>query len=215
MTSNEPLSTKSEILFERFCKEKGISCAPIACDGKKADYDIDFQGLRIVTEVKQIDRNESDISTWKEVRVRAKGLVAAWGNADHRVRLKIQEARKQLKVRSEGKLPTLLVIYDNGTCAGTDGTDIKIAMFGDEKVVLSTVGHQVVNISAIHAGGNRRFTVDSNTSISAIALMYGNEPRLNVFHNHFAAIPIGLDRVRMEGVKHFKLDKAVYDWTQV
>lgn len=213
MTSNEPLSTKSEILFERFCKEKGISCAPIGCDGKKADYDIDFQGLRIVTEVKQIDRNESDISTWKGVR--ARGSVAAWGNSDHRVRLKIQEARKQLKARSEGKLPTLLVIYDNGTFAGTDGNDIKTAMFGDEKVVVSTFDHQVVNISAIHAGGNRRFAVDSNTSINAIALIYGDEPKLNIFHNNFAAIPIDPDRMRMEGVEHFKLDAKIYDWTQV
>jgi hypothetical protein len=213
MTSIEPLSTKSEILFERFCKEKGISCAPIECDGKKADYDIDLQGLRIVTEVKQIDRNESDINTWEKVK--ARGAVAACGNSDHRVRLKIQEARKQLKARSEGKLPTLLVIYDNGTFAGTDENDIKTAIFGDEKVVVSTVDHQVVNISPIHAGGNRQFTFDSNTSISAIALMYGDEPRLSVFHNKFAAIPIDPDWMRMEGVKHFKLDTAVYDWTQV
>ena len=211
MTSTEPASTKSERLFEQFCSANGIACHPIECDGKKADYDVVVAGNTIVTELKQIDANDDDDATWEEGRRR--GSVAAWGNSDHRVRLKIQEARKQLKARSKGTMPTLLVVYDNGTFAGTDYTDIKTAMFGDEKVVLSIANNEVVEFSAIHAGGNRRFTSDCNTSISAIALMFGAEPRLSIFHNHFAAIPIDPDWMRYDNVLHFRLDSNMYEWS--
>jgi hypothetical protein len=213
MTSIEPTSTESEKLFERFCAANGISCQPIECDGKKADYEVVVCGNRIIAELKQINPNESDDVTWNDGRNR--GAVAAWGNSDHRVRLKIQEARKQLKARSEGKLPTLLVIFDNGTFAGTDGTDIKTAMFGDEKVVVSIADHRVASVSALHAGGNRRFSADSNTSISAIALMYGDKPRLSIFHNHFASITIDPDWIRLDDVKHFALNQSVYEWNPV
>ena len=108
MTSTEPTSTKSELLFEQFCSLQGIPCVPIECEGKKADYEIVLGGNTIVTELKQIDANESDIATYEEGRRRSS--VAAWGNSDHRVRLKIQVARKQLKARSNGMLPTLLVM---------------------------------------------------------------------------------------------------------
>ncbi len=213
MTSTEPTSTKSELLFEQFCRLQRICCTPIECDGKKADYEIVLSGNTIVTELKQIDPNDSDIATWEEGRLRSS--VAAWGNSDHRVRLKIQEARKQLKARSKGKLPTLLVIYDNGTFAGTDATDIKTAMFGDEKVVVSIANHEVVEVSAIHPGGNRRFADDFNTSISAIALLYGDEPRLSVFHNHFAALPILPDWMRSDQLRHFRLAKTDYEWNSI
>jgi len=210
MTSTEPTSTKSELLFEQFCSLQGIPCVPIECEGKKADYEIVLNGNTIVTELKQIDANESDIATYEEGRRRSS--VAACGNSDHRVRLKIQEARKQLKARSNGMLPTLLVIYDNGTFAGTDATDVKTAMFGDEKVVVSIANHEVVEVSAIHPGGNRRFADDCNTSISAIALMYGDEPRLSVFHNHFAALPIVPDWMRSDHLRHFRLNDSNYEW---
>lgn len=212
MTSTEPTSTKSEMLFELLCRNYGIVCTPIVCAGKKADYEIAVKGHRIITEIKQIDPTEADEATWNKGRLRVSA--AAWGNSEHRIRLKIQEARKQLKARSNEILPTLLIVYDNGTFAGTDVTDVKTAMFGDEKVVVSHLNYEVASVSPIHAGGNRRFTPDSNTSISAIGLMYKEQPRLTIFHNHFATNPIDPEWLRFDGIRHYALNSQNYEWME-
>ena len=219
MTRAEDSSTKSEHLFEKFCDRHGIDCQPIPrAVPKTPDYEIVLAGHTVVTEVKQLNRNKEDDELW--ARARRCGSASGWSLPGRRVRYKIGESGKQLKARAKGVHPALLVLYDNGSFGGTDYTDIKTAMYGDEKAVVS-LGDESVNVTAIHAGGGRKCTKSCNTSISAIGLLCccGEEARLLIFHNHFAAIPLNPDWLRLDSVQQFTLDPtdltADYAWVSI
>jgi hypothetical protein len=208
--------TESEILFEGFCKTLSIPCDRIACASTKTpDYDVTLGGHRIVAEVKQIEPGDDD----RELLATGAG----WSEPGRRVRSKIQASSKQLKARSDGTLPALLVVYDHGTMSCTDQDDIKTAMFGEEIVVIRRLDGEPISASRVHPGGHRKCTPTDNTSISAIGLMYrfgGNDVRLSVFHNHFAAIRIDPDWFRAVGIfRHFAIDpmdsNSPYEWREV
>ncbi len=208
--------TISELLFELFCIDLNIPFTPIERTSQKTpDYDVILGGHTVVTEVKQCDPNEEDERHWANARSRGKG--SAWGDSDRRIRLKIQASRKQLKARSHGKLPALLVVYDNGVFTGIDSTDIKTAMFGDEIVIATLIDNTVIDVNDIHPGGGRKLTENSNTSISAVALMYesGPDTSLSVFHNHFATNPIDPNWFRDDRFRHFALGNSPYEWGPV
>ena len=212
-----PEKTISETLFETFCTERGIPFTVVPrADTVTPDYDIELSGHIIVAEMKQCDPNQADVDSWNAARVRGSG--GAWEEPGRRVRLKIQNCKKQLKARSNGQFPTLLVIYDNGTFCGVDPSDIKTAMYGDEKVVITRAGSDVL-VSAVHPGGGRKFTPDCGTSISAIALMHRLGHSIKMFHNHFARLPIDPEWYRGESLRHFALDPtdatAGYEWKSV
>jgi hypothetical protein len=202
--------TESEVAFEEYCTAILISFLRIdRGPGYTPDYDITLGSQTVVTEVKQLDRTEED-----EQMIAAGG---GWSLPGKRVRSKFQKANKQLKERSQGKLPAMLVIFDNGTGGGTDATDIKTAMFGHETVVLNPQADGTTMVSPIHAGEKRKCTEDDNTTISAVGLLFwlGGGHRLLVFHNHFATIPINPDWFRHERFQHFGLHPDFYEWRLV
>jgi hypothetical protein len=214
MDSNK---TESEILFARLCDNLRIPFVPInRSDSKTPDYEVTLGGHKVVTEVKQLDPNDDDERFLADFRSQSAGC--SWSKPGRRVRLKIQDCKKQLKARSQGTFPAMLVIYDNGTAAGTDGTDVKTAMYGDEKVTITPFRDGATDVSAIHPGGGRKCTDTYNTTISAVALLYGssNYAQLSVFHNHFAAIPIDPAWFHDESFRHYTLDPtdhdADYEW---
>ena len=152
--------TRSEMLFEKLCARLGIPYQRIPVSEQPTpDYDMLLGGHKVLVEVKQLDPNDGDEQTLAEARLT--GSAAAWSNSDDRVRAKINEANKQLKERSQGTLPAMSVIFDNGTFSGIDRDDMKTAMFGDETVVVSRSSTATV-VSPIHAGGNRRCTATYN-----------------------------------------------------
>src|SRR5262249_47846551 len=124
--------TRSEQMFEQFCRENSIRFSRLEpeIDVMTPDYDIFRQEHRGVTEIKELVENEADKAAWNEARARGGG--AACSDPRGRIRSKIREAYKQLKRRSEGSHPTIVVFCDNGTFGGIDATDIKNAMYGDE-----------------------------------------------------------------------------------
>jgi hypothetical protein len=210
--------TESEILFETFCTTLGIPYVRIPCGIEETpDYDITLGGHQVVTEVKQFEPNDDDERAWADFRSGRNPFGVS--EPGRRVRNKIKGASTQLKARSRGKVPALLVLYDNATFGGTDATDIKTAMYGDEKVVVSRSSGEV---SPVHPGGHRQCTAEDNTSISAIGLMYrfgGREVRLDLFHNHFAAVPIDPEWFRVEvSFRHFAHDPTIrnaeYEWRE-
>jgi hypothetical protein len=208
---------ESEIIFEEFCTDAAIPFTRIERTGKPTpDYEITLGGHTVVTEVKQLDRNDDDDRAITEAR--AKGIEVGWSEPGRRVRLKFQTAGKQLKERSQGKLPTMLVIHDNGTFGGTDRDDIKTAMYGDETIVLRRSDDGTTLASPIHAGGQRKCTPNSNKTISAVGLLYrgSGNVRLSVFHNHHAIVPIDPDWFRAETLRHFGCDPdnpdVPYEW---
>lgn len=208
--------TDSEVIFEKFCNQLKINYTSIPCTDKKTpDYILILGSQRVLAELKQLESNEEDRDLYNQARV--KGFVVAFCNSVSRVRRKIQRAGKQLKSQNNGLTPALAVIYDNGTSGGVDNTDIKTAMYGDEKAIASYFNNQFVNVTPLHAGGNRRLTDSCNTTISAVGLLWGpkNELSISIFHNHFAANPINPDWFRHDRFRHFALSSDFYDWTEI
>ncbi len=207
--------TKSEILFEQYCDQLDIDCTPIPrADTKTPDYELVLGAQLVIAELKQLDLNNEDSSLFERARV--SGSASAWPNSANRVRRKIQRAGRQLKARSKGRTPALVVIYDNGTSGGVDGTDVRTAMYGDETVDVSLFPGGA-DVTPLHAGGNRRLTEKCNTTISAVGVLYRltTELSISLFHNHFAANPIGPSWFRHSRLRHFALSSDSYDWTEI
>jgi hypothetical protein len=208
--------TISESIFESLCLDLGIPCTSIPReDGKTPDFDIELGGNTVVVEVKQLDPNERDKAVFEHAR--RTGTASGFCASDNRIRRKINDASTQLKARSGGRLPTMVVLFDNGTFDGIDYTDIKTAMFGDEKVVVTFVNRETQHVTPIHPGGGRRMSETCNTSIGAVALLFGSiaNAQLSVFHNHFAAIPIDPSWCQYDRVRQFALASDCYEWSVV
>lgn len=208
--------TLSETIFENLCSNLGIRLTVVARgDGKTPDFDIELRGNTVVAELKQLDPNDSDRAIIE--RARRTGSASGFCASDNRVRRKINQANPQLKARSGGCLPAMVVLYDNGTFDGIDSIDIKTAMFGDEKVVVTLLNHETRQVTPIHPGGGRRMTEKCNTSISAVALLTGTQADawLSIFHNHFAAIPLDPSWLRYDRVRQFLLASDCYEWSEV
>jgi hypothetical protein len=130
--------------------------------------------------------------------------------SDQRVRKKIEDAHEQLKNRSQGKFPAILVLYDNSPFESIDSTDIKNAMYGNESIRLHMSDDSEDLFIEIKNGGfgsGRKFTKDDNTLISGIAKLYMFETlRLDIFHNQYAKCPFEPSWLRRSTVTHFKLE---------
>jgi hypothetical protein len=217
------MSTKtiSEVLFEKFCEENSIRCSQIERqEYPTPDYDVYFDRHLVIAEVKQIDPNATDEALHEQVQ---KGeTVADWEESGRRVRLKIDSAKKQLKLRSQGKYPAILVLYDNGSAGSTDRDDIKTAMYGHEclRIVPASMTGRPI-IKDVGFGPDRKFTPSHNTTFSAIALLYHftGALRLSIFHNLHAKSPINPSWLRRSTVKHFTLEPQIsgtfQEWCEI
>jgi hypothetical protein len=206
--------TASELLFERFCADQGLLLTQVPTQSDRArktpDYEINAAGHRIVVEVKQIDPNPEDRRQFRLLRERGETDTIT-SEPGHRVRGKISDAMPQLKMRSKGRVPAMLVLYNNVKLIEEriDPVDIRTAMYGLEIVEIRVpTDPNDRRISARHRfGGKRKVSQKHNTSLSAVASMYEGSvsARLDVYHNDFAANPIAPDWLRNDAVRHFKL----------
>jgi hypothetical protein len=182
--------TVSERLFEEFCETHGVPCVPIPRATKRTpDYEIQIDGLSVVCEIKQIDRNDEDIAELKEID---SGQIAPVGRQlPNRIRGLLKHgASAQLRDASGLGRPTLLVIYDNTRFQiYTHHDDVVEAMFGRNSVRV-TNGHAEPQVSQPFFGGDKGLGVDRNTSLSAIAILDGGTRplQLRVYRNPYARI---------------------------
>jgi hypothetical protein len=204
--------TVSESLFERFCDDNHIEYERIEASSipnkKEPDYEIQTATEIVIVEVKQFDPSEEEKKLYQQLQER--GYTDAYGGEPGaKVRRKIQNGAKQLKARSGGKLPTLLVLYNNVPISdrGVDPYEIKTAMYGIEKIDLA-VAPDANRVSLIGRGfgPKRKVTPSSNTSLSAVGALYSSsngELSLVVFHNiwlfrsFFEAATNGAERRRV------------------
>lgn len=204
--------TVSESMFERLCAEHGIPCKKVPCSAAPTnDYDIFPNGQRIVCEIKQIDPNEDE-------RVYARGektRLNPWpGN---RVRDCIKDASRQLKAGSQGRFPTLLVVYNNVPFRSyTTAEDVLTAMYGQETVVVAVAHDPELEpfVTDVVFGGKRKMTPEFNTSISAVSVIFQGEGScfLRVYHNDESpAIPLDPQILRFPGIQHFRRSKLEHD----
>lgn len=218
--------TESEKLFEQFCKDNGIEFSRLdpaeTPESQCPDYEIKTADGPVIVEVKQFDPNEEDRQNARLLEERGYGK-AIGGAPGARVRLKIQSGTKQLKVRSQGKVPTVLVLYNNVpfNSRGTHPYEIKTAMYGIEKIDLA-VGKTRVAVVDRGFGPKRKLTPSDNTSLSAVATLLENldgDLVLSLFHNIYASRPLTWQSLNGPKIAHFTIGEKepgkFQEWTRL
>ena len=207
-------TTISEELFERLCFEHDIFPRRIPeGTGETADYEIVLRQIKVVVEVKQLDRTPPDAAI--------AGVIAPsdW------IRKQIGDSYSQLENCSAGRKPTMLVLYNNaGALCWIDSFTVSTAMFGDfgMKLGLRTVPQSEVIVVRQGFLGGRKVTKDTCRSLSVVAVMeLSDRDGITVvrYHNPFASVPLIPEAlagfVRAQFVHRAPHSGRVVNWTPV
>jgi hypothetical protein len=218
--------TISEEVFEEYCAGRGIPCNRIPeTSTKTPDYELVLGTQRVIVEVKEIARNPEERESDRLLAERGRGNVTG-GTPGDRVRSKIAACSKQIKARTNGILPSMLVVFNDGRVLGhVEPYHIRVAMYGLEQVYLSVppIGSNASpSVTGMGYGPRRKMTPEDNTSISAVAALVmssRHEIHLLVYHNRFAAVPLDPALLGAYGVRQFVLDQersgVAADWREV
>jgi hypothetical protein len=129
--------TISEQVFEEYCVALGIpfSRIPETTTRTPPYYELTCDSQRIIVEVKEITPNEEEQESERLLAERGWGN-ATGGTPGERVRQqKIAACSKQIKARTDGVLPTMLVVFDRGRQIGhVEAYQIRVAMYGLEQI---------------------------------------------------------------------------------
>jgi len=211
--------TLSERLFEHYCQSKGIACRKIPeADTSTPDYELAIEGRRIVVEVKEIDRNKEEQESDRLLRQRGYGNAESSTPGD-RVRAKIDKSSAQIKVRTVGIHPSILVLFDFGPAyRHLHPYQIRVAMYGLEQVyiALPTLGSGQPHVTGMGYGPKRKMTHEHNNSISAIGVLFTPGPDeigLHVYHNKFAEVALDTGLLAKYGINQFKLEDEIVGTT--
>lgn len=204
----------SELLFEGYCTRAGVRWTRIAeGHGKTPDYELVVDERMIIAEVKEFAKNKEE----READRLGKAIV---GTPGARVRKKIMDSSPQLKARTAGRHPGLLVLCDHGQIGGhVHPHEIMTAMYGLEVVRMAAPSRAVrLYATGIGFGPKKKMTTDTNTSISAIGALVVTWPdrilALHVYHNRFAAVPIDPQLLARRGIRQFRIDLESRTWLE-
>ena len=183
--------TISERLFEKLCDERGISWDRIPEQGiTTADYRVILSCGPIVVEIKQLDLNEADQhldQNWSE------GEVVMGGPPVKRVQGVLSTGYKQIKISTEGKLPGIILLYNNaGPLNRIDAFTVSRAMYGEFAIGFSIIESKVQQTSAGYKG-RRKVTQETMRALSAVLVLNERQTEMSyatAYHNPFAACPI-------------------------
>jgi hypothetical protein len=217
--------TFSERTFEDFCSGRGIDFQRVEEEATKTpDYEITCGGVRIAVEVKETAPNKAEPASDRLLSERGYGSVLSHTPGE-RVRKMIADASPQIKARTAGLRPSLLVVFDRGRVAGhVDAYNIRVAMYGLEQlhITLPPIGTGSPYATGMGHGPRRKMTGDHNTSISAIGSMCMTGPdeiHLHVYHNHFARTPLLPSLLHGYHVPQFELGEpfggAASSWHEI
>jgi hypothetical protein len=203
--------TKSEKLFEAYCKCLSISCERIEeVDQKRPDYRLEKNGLFCIAEVKEFVANKDEKLTIDSMK--RNGVGTPYGcPPGQRVRKKISDAIPQLKNLTKGIHPGILVLYYNVPelfgegC--TDAYHVLTAMYGFQTVRVPN-GSQIDTPDKF--GSGRKISATCNTTLSAIMVIrdFTGEISSSVYHNSFASTPIPFAYFSDKTCNQFILDDA-------
>jgi hypothetical protein len=224
--ANVTAKTESEASFEEFFRRNDFTLLLVTVTTTKTPhYTLRTNGHSIVVEVKEV------LPTAEERESDRLALERGWGSVisttpGERVRKKIADCSKQIKARTLGQHPGLLVLWERGQGAGrhTEPDHIRIAMSGFEQVLIDVppiASGERPSVTGMKHGPGRKMTESANTSISAVALLCVPSPDqmlLQVFHNRHAAIPLPPALLSAPDVRHFVLrddPERTTDWERV
>jgi hypothetical protein len=198
--------TESEILFERFCGERGVVFKRLEeGPARTPDYEISLGSGWAAVEVKQLEPNTQDRRLLIELR--QQGATSQWVNME-RPRQAIVDATRQLRAHGRGVMPGIVVLFDlAGGLLGYLGADsIAQSLYGARRVHVADVAGQALEVLGVSFGGRRAATEQHNTTLSAVAVMRlfrNDEMSLTIFHNRFAAIPLDPSELQVQDVEQF------------
>jgi hypothetical protein len=186
------IRTISEIHFENLCASKGIECDRIQESGtESADYRVSLGATTLIAEIKQLDPNDED-----------KKLNEVWGTPQSpgavapsdRVQGLLNKGYHQVKRSSEGKWPTMIVVYNNsGEWNWIDTFTVAKAMFGSYGIVFGLQPDQTIDEIGRGYLGERKVTKDSFRALSAVGVLKvkrSGTMELCCYHNPYASVPI-------------------------
>ncbi len=217
--------TRSETIFENYCHSSGIAYERIQEESSKTpDYYLIIDDQKIIVEVKEIELNKEEQESERILNERGYGNVLS-NTPGNRVRKKINNSSKQIKARTEGVYPSILVLYDHGYFIGhLEPYEIRVAMYGLEQFHISVPVDKSIKpyIKDKCYGPKRKMTEDHNTSISAIGVLTTpkqNEIKFEVYHNKYATVPLITKLLAKYGISQFELEEEVAgktaDWKEV
>ncbi len=216
--------TRSEDLFEQFCRDRGIPCQRIVASNERSpDYEVQLSDQRVVVEVKEIEPSPQERESAERV---ARGeIVVQHVTPGERVRRKIASQAGQLRARAQGSLPGMLVLFDDGlVIRHLDSYQIRVAMDGFDTIVfgLPRDPREGVRTLGAKAGKRKKLTRTDNTSISAIAVLWINgdgKPAMTIYHNPHAEVPLEPIGPKQLGIEQFLLARdepgAIGEWVAV
>jgi len=211
------MPTKSERLFDLYCKLRGYASEPIATGpGQTPDRLIATPRGSVVAEIKELTANDDDLRQLRELQERR--FTIGGGTPGARVFEKMRSAAPQLKAQAGRNIPYVLVLFDNIAGGGwriggkyLDSSMIDFGMYGLQTVLLARESpHPEARLVSVGSGrgGRRQMSEDERVYISAVQVMsespgVDSEPFVITYHNCFAAIPLPRDIFRGQLDRHF------------
>jgi hypothetical protein len=217
--------TMSEEVFEDFCARRGIVCHRVPeGEARTPDYELICGDVQIVVEVKEIAANREERESDRVLAERGYGNVLSHTPGE-RVRKKVADCSPQIKARTVGIHPSILVVFERGRVVGhVDAYNIRVAMYGLEQIYLAVppIGAGSPYATGIGHGPKRKMTSEHNTSISAIGALFKtgpNETHLHVYHNRFAYVPLQPTLLSSHGVAQFEIGEptsgGASEWREI
>ena len=188
------ICTISEQYFEILCTNRGVVYERIPeTTTRSPDYRVLIPPMDLITEVKQLDPNKND-----EEHRKTWGTPQSPGGHDatRRVRDKLAEGYRQVKTLSGGKLPTMIVVYNNaGEWNLLDKFTISTAMFGSYGIVYESQPDRSIEVIRRGHLGNRTVAKKRRRYLSVVGVLERKETvsenlELCCYHNPFAKVRI-------------------------
>ena len=199
----------SELLFEACCEKARIGCKPIptAQNAKTPDCELSIDGQTIFAEVKELKQDESPTGGHGEI-------------VGHRIRRKIDQCARQLKARTVGRHPGMLVLYAGGSLSYFYDPHLSAAIYGTTTIGLAVSRHSRPYAVGEWFGPGKKMTPERHTSISAVGVIFRDGAAdwdfdLAVFHNAHAAVPIETELLARHGIRQFRMDFGRMAWVAV
>ena len=200
------MMTASELIFERFCRERDIDFKRIEPgETRTPDYEICLASGPVAVEIKQLEPGADDRELLRILR--SGRAVSHWVNMG-RARLALLDGAKQLRAYARGVMPGIVVLFDTagGLLGYLDADSIGHSMYGPRQVHFVDADGQDVEVVGVGLGGRRVATEQHNTTLSAagvLRLFQDGRISLAVFHNCHAALTLNPDHLRVLDVEHF------------
>jgi hypothetical protein len=217
------MKTRSESLFEDLCAAQGLGCTKIEeVANKTPDYSVRIGDLEFVAEVKEVNPNNEQKKLLAEFE--KKGAIVVNSTPGKKVRSKIKSSAAQISKLAKGKMPGMLVLYNNLPFVLGDPFEpynVRVGMFGFDTIVLTKPrDFSAPRVLDRKFGPKRKVTKEHNTSISALAVINKKVPnQLDVYHNPHAAIPFKRGLFQELGNKEYELEEKrpmrFQEWKEV